>query len=120
MGALHRILIVEKANEDLDRLAATLSADWEVEAAASGAAALECLSGADYDLVLLGGIGRGPENEALLAVLAHQYPRPKVILLAPAFCREVLETASILDADGVLDTRDEGEVVASVAAHLGS
>lgn len=119
MQRARAILVVEKDDGERSRLVSVLANDYRVESAPSGADALDSLAVGDYDLVLLGGIGCGRENEAILAGLSRRVPRPKVVLIAPAFCRKVLERAAILDADGVLESRDEREVEASVVAHLG-
>lgn len=119
MERARAILVVERDDAERGRLVAVLAKYYRVESVPSGSRALDRLATEDFDLVLLGGIGCGRENEAVLAGLSRRVPRPKVILIAPAFCREVLERAAILDADGVLESRDEREVEASVVAHLG-
>ena len=67
--------------------------------------------------MLLGGVD---EVQNVLNGLSCSRLRPKVILLAPTWCPEILSLAVKVGADGVLASRDAGEVAASVAAHLRS
>ena len=68
----------------------------------------------------MGRIGEEEVDEALVPGLRLTMFRPKVILLTPSVTTEILDRAATVGADGVIPSRDPGEVAASVAAHLRS
>jgi len=120
MVPIQRILVVEPEARERARLRGILGREYEVLGAGCSREAVTHLSAGGFDLVLLGAMGEGVDTQALLAGICASVPRPKVIMLAPAFTDEILDRATLLQADGVLRCCDEEEVAASVAAHLGS
>jgi len=120
MLSRRKILVVDLSEDERKHLSDILEPEYEVVTACCGAAALRLLGRASFDLILMGRIGGESENEALVPGLSCTMFRPKVILTTPAFSQEVLSRAATVSADGVLDSRDPGEVAASVAAHLRS
>jgi hypothetical protein len=115
-----KILVVEIEEDARARLVDLLHSEYEVAHACCGTDAICRLGSDNYDLLLLGGIGNGPDNQAFFHGLSAVSGRPKVILIADAFSAEVMSRAAFLDADGVIESRDDHEVSAAVAAHLGS
>ena len=120
MLARRRILLVESDSVTRDDLAGILTPEYEVTALSCGCEGLGILETESFDLVLIGRLGAGPRDIALLERLSRDPFRPKVILLTAAWSEQVLDRAAELEADAVLLDRDPGEVSASVAAHLGS
>jgi len=115
-----KILVVEHEPGARARLITVLGQEYEVTDVECSGDAADRLRSDRYDLVLLGGTGEGDDPQTLLNGICSRVPRPKVILLAAAFTDEILMRASLLQADGVLESFDADEVAASVAAHLGS
>ena len=120
MLARRRILLVETDAAARDDLARLLSPEYDVTAACCGGEALDLLEDHTFDLVLLGRVGEGERDPAILGRLTRDAFRPKVILLTPAWSEQALDRAAEVGADAVLEAGDPGEVTASVAAHLGS
>lgn len=120
MSTKPKILVVEWDEGERTLLLRVLSRDYDATGASSAEEALRVLAHSPCQLVLLGGTGRPEPAPDLLEGLASGSDRPKLILFTPSFCEEVLRRANAVAADGVLDSRDEGEIAACVAAHLRS
>ena len=117
MMSLRTKILVVDAPDECAQLREILSADYDVRCVSSAREALALLGREPFGLVLLGGVD---EVQKVLNGLSCSRLRPKVILLTPTWCPEILSLAVKVGADGVLASRDAGEVAASVAAHLRS
>jgi DNA-binding response OmpR family regulator len=120
MRPRRRILVVERDDGERSGLQSLLESEYDVSAVEAGDRAVALLGREDYDLVILGGVGEEDGAGGLVPALGCLVFRPKVILLTPAFSREVVDRAARVRADGVLPGGRADEVTAAVAAHLGS